>query len=148
MREERDWERLARAIGRAELLADARFATGAQRRENSPALIALLDEVFATRDWAEWRATLAASQLLSSHVARLTDVLDDRQMAAAEAIVPFEASGYGGLRTVMSPIQMSGEPKVPPRRPPDLGEHTLEVLRGAGYDDAAIARLRATGAPG
>src|SRR5215472_10603818 len=55
MREEREWPRLARGIGRPELLDDPRFATSAARRQHSAALIAILDEVFAEKDWEEWR---------------------------------------------------------------------------------------------
>jgi len=43
---------------------------------------------------------------------------------------------------------MAGQPKVPPGRAPGIGEHTREVLRSAGYDDAAIDDLRAKGALG
>src|SRR5262249_6520090 len=46
MREERKWPRLAKAIGRPELIDDPRFASRAARRKHSVALIAILDEVF------------------------------------------------------------------------------------------------------
>ena len=45
----------------------------------------------------------------------------------------------------MSPIQVAGQTKVPPTRAPELGEHTDLVLRTAGYDEAAIRRLRDLG---
>ena len=61
---------------------------------------------------------------------------------------PLEIPERPGMRTVMSPIQVSGQSKVPPRRAPELGEHTREVLRSVGYDDAALQRLRAAGALG
>jgi crotonobetainyl-CoA:carnitine CoA-transferase CaiB-like acyl-CoA transferase len=35
--------------------------------------------------------------------------------------------------------------KVKPRRAPDVGEHSAEVLRDAGYSDAEIRALRAEG---
>ena len=148
LREEREWGRLARAIGREELLTDARFATMSARHANSTALVKVLDEVFAGRDWPEWRRILEAHRITFGPMARITEPGDDRQMVAAETIVPLEIPERPGMRTVMSPIQVSGQSKVPPRRAPELGEHTREVLRSVGYDDAALQRLRAAGALG
>ena len=148
LREEREWGRLARAIGREDLLTDARFATMAARHANSTALVKVLDEVFAGKDWPEWRRILEAHRITFGPMARITEAGDDRQMVAAETIVPLEIPDRPGMRTVMSPIQVSGQSKVPPRRAPELGEHTREVLRSVGYDDAALQRLRAAGALG
>ena len=148
LREEREWGRLARAIGREELLTDARFATMSARHANSTALVKVLDEVFAGKDWPEWRRILEAHRITFGPMARITEASDDRQMVAAETIVPLEIPDRPGMRTVMSPIQVSGQSKVPPRRAPELGEHTRDVLRSVGYDDAALQRLRATGALG
>ena len=143
--EEKDWERFARGIGRADLIADARFATMAARHANSPALVKILDGVFAEKDWAQWQATLEASDIAFEAVVRLQDLRDDRQMAATGTLAPLEGAGIPGLRTVMSPIQVADQTRVPPTRAPDLGEHTDEVLRAAGYDAAAIRRLRDLG---
>jgi crotonobetainyl-CoA:carnitine CoA-transferase CaiB-like acyl-CoA transferase len=52
------------------------------------------------------------------------------------------------MLTVNSPIWVDGSQKVQPRRPPGVGEHSDEVLREAGYDEAAIRQLRASGAVG
>ena len=59
------------------------------------------------------------------------------------ALVPFENDT---MLTINSPIWVDGTKKVQPRKPPGLGEHSDEILRNAGYDDAAIAKLRAAGA--
>ncbi len=148
LREEREWGRFARAIGREDLLTDTRFATMAARHANSTALVKVLDEVFAGKDWPEWRGILEAHRITFGPMARITEPGDDRQMVAAQTIVPLEIPERPGMRTVMSPIQVSGQSKVPPRRAPELGEHTRDVLRSVGYDDAALQRLRATGALG
>ena len=141
--EEKDWERFARGIGRADLIADARFATMAARHANSPALVKILDGVFGEKDWGQWEATLEASDIPFEAVARLQDLRDDRQMAATGTVAPLEGARIPGLPTVMSPIQVADQ--LPPTRAPDLGEHTDEVLRAAGYDEAAIRRLRDLG---
>jgi formyl-CoA transferase len=50
--------------------------------------------------------------------------------------------------TVNSPIFIDGASKVPPRHPPTIGEHSDQILRQAGYDETAIAQLRASGTVG
>jgi crotonobetainyl-CoA:carnitine CoA-transferase CaiB-like acyl-CoA transferase len=50
------------------------------------------------------------------------------------------------MLTINSPIWVDGSAKTKPRRAPGLGEHSDEILRNAGYDDAAIRSLRASGA--
>lgn len=140
------WERFTRAIGRPDLAADARFATMPARHANASALVAILDEVFAERDWPAWRETLAAHDLPVGPVNRLADVGEDAQMLATRTFVPLSAPDLAGLRTVASPIQMDGDTKVEAGKAPALGEHTDEILRGIGYDEAAITRLRDLGA--
>src|SRR5499427_9823775 len=50
-----DWGRLCRAIDRADLIEDSRFATAEARFENSDKVVAVLDEAFSIRDLAEWQ---------------------------------------------------------------------------------------------
>jgi len=56
--------------------------------------------------------------------------------------------GNDGMLTVSSPFWVARSDKVMPRRAPDIGEHSDEVLRAAGYADTDIDRLRASGAVG
>ena len=73
----------------------------------------------------------------------LDDIPHDKQMIENEVLVPFEEDG---MLTVNSPIWIDGSKKKTPRHPPAIGEHSDEVLREAGYDEAAIRQLRASGA--
>jgi formyl-CoA transferase len=143
--EDKAWEPFTRAIERPDLREDPRFKRRGDRRANSQALIAILDAVFAERDWEEWRARLDAEGLTFGAIATVADATRDQQMAMAGVIVPFDDAGGPGLRTVSSPIAMTGETKTTPRRAPRLGEHTDEVLHLLGHDDAAIKALRERG---
>ena len=143
LNEERQWPTLARCMGRDELITDDRFATKAGRHARSLELIRIFDEVFATRDLAEWRRILDGNGLVFGVVGILDDIPGDQQMIDNEVLVPFEGDT---MLTINSPIFIDGAKKVRPRKPPGIGEHSDEILRNAGYDEAAIRKLRASGA--
>jgi formyl-CoA transferase len=143
LNEERQWPTLARVLGREDLIGDPRFATKADRHARSLELIKLFDEVFATRTLAEWRKLLDGNGLVFGIVGILDDIPTDRQMLENEVLVPFENDT---MLTINSPIWVSGAKKVQPKKPPDIGEHSDEILRDAGYDEASIKKLRGSGA--
>jgi formyl-CoA transferase len=143
LNEERQWPAFARCIGREDFVTDPRFATKADRHARSLELIGILDEIFATKDLAEWRKILDGNGLVFGVIGILDDIPDDRQMLENDVLVPFENDT---MLTINSPIWIDGSQKTAPRHPPGIGEHSDEILRGAGYDDAAIRQLRASGA--
>jgi crotonobetainyl-CoA:carnitine CoA-transferase CaiB-like acyl-CoA transferase len=142
LNEERQWPALARCLGREDLIADPRFATKAGRHARSVELIRIFDEIFATKDLADWRGILDGKGFVFGIVGILDDIPSDRQMLDNDVLVPLE----DGTLTINSPIWIDGSEKAKPRRAPAIGEHSDEILRAAGYDEASISRLRAAGA--
>ena len=143
--EERQWPVLAECLGQKDLIDDPRFHTRADRHANAAELIAILDEVFATRDRAEWRAILNANGIIFEAVATPEDIPDDQQLLDNDILIPFEGDT---MLTVDSPFLIEGAEKVQPRQAPSVGQHSDEVLGEAGYDEAAIQELRECGAIG
>ncbi len=143
--DERHWPAFAKGIGRADLTTDPRFAETAHRRQNARALTAVLDDVFAARDWDEWRHLLETTGVAFGVVGTLDDIPHDEQMRASGALVPMDDPRAGAAFTVSSPIQIDGQQKVPATFAPEIGEHTVEVLRTAGVAEAEIQRLLAAG---
>ncbi len=143
LNEDRQWPTLARCLGREDLVTDVRFETKKDRHARSLELIKIFDETFVTRDLAEWRKILDGNGLVFGVVGILDDIPTDQQMIDNEVLVPFENDT---MMTISSPIWVDGSRKVQPRKPPALGEHSDEILRNAGYDEAAIGKLRAAGA--
>jgi crotonobetainyl-CoA:carnitine CoA-transferase CaiB-like acyl-CoA transferase len=144
LNDDRDWPHLLEALARPELGDDPRFATTPARRANARALVPILDGVFATRTWPEWRATLNQHRLTFGEVGTVDDARHDPQMVASGALVPIDDPRAGASLTVGSPLWLEDAPKVAPRYPPELGEHSGEILREIGYGDAEIDALIAS----
>jgi len=142
LNEERQWPVLAKCLGREDLVADPRFVTKAERHARSLELIGIFDQVFASKDLAQWRQILDGNGLVFGVVGILDDIPTDRQMIENDVLVPFEGDG---MLTINSPIWIDGSDKQKPRHPPGIGQHSDDVLREAGFDAAEIQRLRASG---
>jgi crotonobetainyl-CoA:carnitine CoA-transferase CaiB-like acyl-CoA transferase len=145
LNDETDWPALIAAIERPDLAGDPRFAATPVRRANARELIRVLDAAFGARPWAEWQPILTRHKLTYGAVATVDDARHDKQMVASGALVPFDDPRGGAPLTVSGPMWVEGVEKVPPRMPPELGEHSVEVLREAGYGDAEIDELLASG---
>jgi len=143
LNEEKQFPILARCLGREDLIADPRFATKPARHAHSIELIGEFDAVFATRPLAEWRNRLDGNGIVFGVIGILDDIPTDQQMIENEVLVPFENDT---MMTISSPIWVGNSRKVQPRKPPAVGEHSDEILRAAGFDDAAIEKLRRDGA--
>jgi len=143
--EQRQLRSFLQAIGCTHLADDPRFATAAARKQNAAEVVAILDEVFAQRDLAEWREILLAAGVTFGAVHTVDEASSDRQFQEIGALMPF-ADGKG--LTVASPFHLDGETKIAPRRAPSVGQHTDEVLRQAGYSADEIGRLRGLGVLG
>ncbi len=143
MNPERDWRRLCAAIGRPDLPADDRFRTPDARRVHAQALIGVLDTLFAEVDAAEWRTRLEAHDVPFSLLPTYPEIAADPQPEAAGMLPRVADARRPSLRTVDSPISLPGVSKTAPRRAPELGEHTREVMRDLGYADAEIDDLLA-----
>ena len=80
-------------------------------------------------------------------VATLGEALADPQMAATGAFVDLERADGSTMPSVAGPISYDGG-SVRVGRPPELGEHTEDVLLSLGYDWERIAELRDEGTLG
>lgn len=138
---DRHWPALARAVGHPEWISDQRFADGRSRAKNARELIALLDEIFATRRLDEWAAAFAEEpELFWSPVNTVDDVVADEQFQAAHSVVEV-SDEEGRLPMLATPVDFDGRPPVPRWRAPYLGEHTSEILAELGMNKTAVGSL-------
>jgi crotonobetainyl-CoA:carnitine CoA-transferase CaiB-like acyl-CoA transferase len=139
---DRHWPNLAIAVEHPEWLADVRFATFAERRTHAPELVALLDEIFATRTLYQWARALDDAEMWWEPVLTLEEAVAQEQAQAMDVLVPIpDPNGGGEVLSAASPVDFDGVSRMNPRGVPELGEHSREVLREAGFTDDEIAVL-------
>ena len=141
-----NWERIARTIGRPELIEDPRFRTNGDRMKNLAALVPLISERTRARSSEEWVREFEAAGVPVGPVNKIGQVLADEQVKAREMVVEVKHSRIGATPALGLPIKFSETPGKIQRGAPTLGEHTDEVLAALGYDAAGITALRKAGA--
>jgi len=111
------------------------------------------DEIFArtreklkTKTSAEWLALMSAADIWCGPVYGYADLVDDAQIRHNGTFVEYEHPTEGRVKTPGFPIKFSKTPSAVERGAPVTGQHSEEILKEAGYDDAAIASLVAEGA--
>ena len=140
------WARLVVALDAEELARDARFRTNADRMVNLEALVDALAPRFATRTTERWLALLEEAGVPAGPVASIGEMLEHPQTLARRMVTEVEHARLGRVRTLGSPIKLSGgEAPSPGRGAPVLGQHTREVLLEAGMSEVEVEALLASG---
>ena len=135
-------------MGHPEWLEDSRFARLEDRTANAPELIALLDEIFATKTRDEWAAIFDAEKdMWWAPVQALDEVIADPQVAAGGGFVDVPDVPDGKTTTTFpaTPVDFHGTPWQARWMAPEHGQHTDEVLTDLGCDSERIAGLREKG---
>ena len=138
----KEWEALTRAFGKPEWLTDPRFATAKLRGENIDDRLALTQEVLLTDTAENWLRRLEAEDVPCAPVLRRKDVIRHPQIAANGSLMETDHPVAGRLRQARPAPRFSATPTDVRRTAPGLGEHTEEILREVGLDDALIAKLK------
>lgn len=144
---DKHWRSFLTAIGQPEKFDnDSRFSSYANRERNFETVFSFLCEVLATRSTAEWTQLFREHDLPAGPMNSLQDVLDDPHLKDVGYFRFTDHPTEGRLRTTCYPTTFSDTPTANLRPPPNLGEHTVEVLSEVGLSAAAIETLLATGA--
>jgi crotonobetainyl-CoA:carnitine CoA-transferase CaiB-like acyl-CoA transferase len=141
-----DFAQVMRAIGRSDLIDDPRCAPPIVDLEVVREIRGVLDEVFGRMTLAEACALMRMTDVIFAPMASLEEVIGDPQAQEAGCFVETPDGWGGSFRAPAAPVRFPGVATGPAGPAPKLGEHTRAVLREAGYAEADVEALIASGA--
>ena len=143
---DKQWRAFLAAIGEPERFDnDRRFSTHGARAKNIGEVYGYLAGVLVTRTTEQWLELFARADVPAARMQSVDDVLADSHLAATGFVAEFEHPTEGRMRGIGVASEWTGSPPVLSRHAPRLGEQTREILREAGYCEAQIAELLASG---
>jgi crotonobetainyl-CoA:carnitine CoA-transferase CaiB-like acyl-CoA transferase len=145
---DRQFAKFCAIAGHSEWAQDPRFAKNADRVRQRQLLVPQIAAVLKTRPRDQWLAALEAAQVPCGAINNLAEAFADPQAQAREMTQAMAHPLTDKLRLVASPIKLSITPVSYRHAPPLLGQHTREILLGAGFDETQIAVLHQQGALG
>ncbi len=143
---DKHWKAFFRMIGRDDMLADPRFASAEGRSQNYDAVYGLVAEEMTKQSTAHWLEAFERADIPVQRMNSLEDILRDPHLNAIGYFKPVEHPSEGQLLSMKVPSDWSETQPGYRRHAPRFGEHTREVLKEAGYDDAQIDAMVKSGA--
>ncbi|TMG77733.1 MAG: CoA transferase [Betaproteobacteria bacterium] len=136
------WRRVCEGLGRKDLLEREDFKGEANRSKNRVALNAEINAALAARTTAEWIEVLTGAEVPCGPIYAIDQMFADPQVRHIGAAVSAKSAKLGEIRIVNQAVGLSRTPARIATAPPELGEHTAEVLEELGYSRAGIEALR------
>lgn len=136
-----NWLRFLEVIGAPELNDDPKFASNEARKRKLPELVEILNG-FLRKDTSEvWLARMEKAKLPAGPINDILQMHDDPQTRAREMVLTLDHPRAGKVDTIGHPVKFSRTPASITRAAPILGQHSREILREIGLDEARIAAL-------
>lgn len=143
------WQRFCAAAGCGSWAADAPFITNPLRVEHRELLIPRLADLMRTKSTEQWQALCEAAEVPCSPVLAIDEVLNTAQVENREMVQHLTDAAGRRVATIAAPIHYDGRSLCSPKAPPEVGEHSDEVLRQwLAYDEKRIGELRRAGMVG
>ncbi|MBV9782880.1 MAG: CoA transferase [Acidisphaera sp.] len=139
------WDRFCDTVDKPDWKAKPEWQNQAGRSADRKAINAAIGEITSTRPATHWIELFEEAGIPCGPIYTIDQVFADPQVKHLRMARPVEHPKLGRTELVASAINISGISKDIRTPTPEAGANTDEVLRWAGYEDAAIARMRERG---
>jgi len=138
------YPKFCKLLGVEELINDPRFDTNAKRVENRDEIMPIFENKMRKKTRDEWLRIFEKANLPCGPILALNEVFSDINVKEREMLFTLEHPVEGEVKQLGFPYKLSDTPAKVKLRPPSLGEHNEEVLKGwLNYSNQDIARFKA-----
>jgi crotonobetainyl-CoA:carnitine CoA-transferase CaiB-like acyl-CoA transferase len=138
--EDHFWVNLCQVLGKNKLAG----LTREERRTRREELVSILREAFLTKSRDEWVQILTSANVAAGPLYSYSEVVNDPHLKHRKLFVEIEKAGKK-LKQIAHPLKFSPISAKKDFPPPELGEHSVEILSGLGYSEEDIKRFSCEG---
>jgi crotonobetainyl-CoA:carnitine CoA-transferase CaiB-like acyl-CoA transferase len=135
---------LCKALGLPELINNPRFATNSLRVTHREELHQVIEERCLGLNTQELIEILQQNNVPCSPINSAKEVYEDKQVQSLGIIKKIDGYRVPNYKIIDLPFRLNDKRSDFRNPPPTLGEHTVSVLRGAGYNPEEIENLKAS----
>lgn len=140
---DKTFERLAKAMGREDMLTDERYYTNSERLKRFDEVNGIVADWVKTKTKEELQKLLDEYGVPMSPIYSIKDIFEDPHYKARENIVEVDHPRLGKVKIPGVVPKFSETPGAIRQIAPDLGEHTEDILKNLlELDDETIERLK------
>jgi len=133
--------KFCKLLGLEHLIGDPRFDSNAKRLAQREEMMPIFEARMREKTQAEWLALFEEAKLPCGPILDMQEVFTDDNIAARQLRFRLSHPQEGEIEQLGFPFKFSETPPSARLRPPQLGEHSREILQGAGYSAQQIESL-------